>query len=522
MLFGRRPALPFAVAAAVLAVGLGTSPARALTRCEVMTHAKKWVDAGIMYSQGPGAGYCPGKLYCDPDLGNACYRPDCSGFVSAVWHLPAPGHTTYSFATGPWDDGVSHAIAKSELEPGDALNWAGNPSQGTGHIMLFGGWIDAAQTQLWVYQESQCGTPAHYSQLSWGSVAGTYVPIRLNAIQPNGPEICNGVDDNCNGQVDEGNVCDAPPKGYLDKAGCDFVSGWVQDTDAPDKATFADLYFGGPAGKAPGIHQLADVHRDDLCAAIGSCNHGFSARTPRSLLDGKPHDVYAYGIDVNGSNNALLSDAPKSLTCPPPKPFSPAVKRHVVNPNSMTAWKIDGFLDVVHEPEATVAGLPDGDDLPGTPELVQADDGTPEVWILDGKLRRHVVSPDSMTSWHFGFGDVKKTPAAEVYAHTKGPDFPTEQLAILGDGPALYVLDAPPSPPDKNPTPAPKGQGGGGASASGTGAGGALGATSSPDDNATDDASAGSCAVTPVSRGWAGAVGLALAALARARRRRAR
>src|SRR5262245_1340252 len=100
-------------AIAFTACCLGSLKAYAVTRCDVMAHGQAWIDAGVMYSQGPSGGYCPGQLYCDPNAGGACYRPDCSGFVSAVWGLPAPGHTTYSFAGGPWDDGVSYVIDPS-------------------------------------------------------------------------------------------------------------------------------------------------------------------------------------------------------------------------------------------------------------------------------------------------------------------------------------------------------------------------------------------------------------------------
>ena len=92
----------------VLLAFLAAPPAaRAITRCEVLEDAQSWVDARVAYGWGPGAEYCPSPYYCDPMRGGECYRPDCSGFVSATWWLPGPGHTTYSFAGGPWDDGVS-------------------------------------------------------------------------------------------------------------------------------------------------------------------------------------------------------------------------------------------------------------------------------------------------------------------------------------------------------------------------------------------------------------------------------
>ena len=116
-------------AAVLLALSLVSPPADAVTRCEVIDAAQRWVDAGVMYSWDP--------WYTDPTTGLCCYRTDCSAYVSAVWGLPPPGHTTYSFAGGPWDDGVSYVIDASELEQGDALNYPGDPSAGTGHIMLY-------------------------------------------------------------------------------------------------------------------------------------------------------------------------------------------------------------------------------------------------------------------------------------------------------------------------------------------------------------------------------------------------
>lgn len=167
---------------ALLPAPAGAQP----TRCEVLDHARDWVERGIYYSQGPYGGYCRGSMYCDPLAGGACYRPDCSGYVSAVWGLPAPGNTTYSLAGGPWDDGRSHRIAFDDLLPGDALNFPGNPSTGTGHIRLFGGWLNAARTRLWGYETSTCGTTAYRFERD-RSEFGAYVAIRRNDIRPCGP-----------------------------------------------------------------------------------------------------------------------------------------------------------------------------------------------------------------------------------------------------------------------------------------------------------------------------------------------
>lgn len=157
--------------------------AQAPTRCEVMAHAKQWIDNKVYYSQGPHGGYCRGSYYYDPHVGKN-YRPDCSGYVSAVWRRPAPGNTTYSFAGGPWSDGSSHIINYNDLRPGDALNFAGNPNTGTGHIRLFGGWMNDAKTRVWTYETSTCGTHAYRSEYNRSDLINNgYVAIRLNGIR---------------------------------------------------------------------------------------------------------------------------------------------------------------------------------------------------------------------------------------------------------------------------------------------------------------------------------------------------
>ncbi len=247
-----------------------------------------------------------------------------------------------------------------------------------------------------------------------------------------------------------------PPRGDLDTATCDAIAGWSQDQDAPATAVNVDFYYDGPAGTpgAPAMRVAAGNNRADLCTAIGSCSHGFSFPAPLGMLDAKEHTVYAYGIDTQGGENPELTASPKKFTCPnakPPLDVHKGVKRHVVDPASMTAWSFSSLTDVAPEPAAVVAAYPESAAWAEKPALVQADDGTPSVWLLDGEVKRHVVSPDSLAAWHRTFAEVVKTPAAKVNAIAQGPDLPATPFLIVGTGPAIYVLDVAPATPPAPP-----------------------------------------------------------------------
>ncbi len=232
-----------------------------------------------------------------------------------------------------------------------------------------------------------------------------------------------------------------PPTGFLDGAGCEAVSGWAQDPDVPDQAIQVHVYFGGPAGDPAAVGQAveAGAHRDDLCQAIGSCAHGFTLPSPLSLHDGQPHPVHAYGIDTAGHHNPELGSSPRSLQCAPALPAG--VRRHVRSPESMAAWRLSHFWHVLPAADDELLARPEGPALPEAPRLVRADDGAPEVWVVDGELRRHVPDPAAMQAWGFDWAEIETRPAAEVQALTLGPPWRARPVLARGSGPAVYALD---------------------------------------------------------------------------------
>ena len=269
---------------------------------------------------------------------------------------------------------------------------------------------------------------------------------------------------------------DAAPRGVLDAADCTQIAGWAQDEDTPTKSIDVHLYFDGPAGKSTTARALtADGTRQDLCKAIGSCDHGFAIPPPRALRDDKPHEVYAYGIDTNpAGNNPLLTNAPKTFTCAP-EPLPPKmVRRWITSGAVLDAWKFDR-LEIGVYPDAAIAALPKVENAPATPSLAQGDDGAPEVWVLDGARKRHVVDPTSLAAWRFDAKTIVKMPAAKLAAMTTGPAWPKEPILVRAEGgPEVDVLDvdettatAPQGPPGTQAGPAPADGGLDGCNASG-------------------------------------------------------
>lgn len=108
-----------------------------------------------------------------------------------------------------------------------------------------------------------------------------------------------------------------PPTGNLDAADCTSVRGWAQDPDEPDKAVEVHVSFDAPFGdpSATTVVVSADQKRDDLCTAIGSCNHAFDVAIPAALRNGAAHAVHVEAVDTAGGGAVALAGSPGSITC---------------------------------------------------------------------------------------------------------------------------------------------------------------------------------------------------------------
>jgi len=185
------------------------------------------------------------------------------------------------------------------------------------------------------------------------------------------------------------------------------------------------------------------VYRDDLCKALGSCEHGFRAPTPYGAMDGATHAVFAYGGNPNPAGKAAdLAGTPKSLgPCAPPTPSGRA--RWVSSESVLLAWKFSTFVDQLTVSDAVFAGLVDGEDLADSPALAKGDDGAPEVWLLDRGVKRHVPSPAAFEAWHFEATAVVTRPAAELAAIPTGTPLRARPMLLKASGPKVVLVDDP-------------------------------------------------------------------------------
>ncbi|MFO0594989.1 MAG: phosphodiester glycosidase family protein [Myxococcaceae bacterium] len=275
------------------------------------------------------------------------------------------------------------------------------------------------------------------TNMDGGGSSQLYVQGRGQVIT-SGREVNNHLGVFASGSGFAPNCNNLPPRGTLDAATCEGISGWSQDPTTPDAPVDVQLDFGD--GHVTTVK--ADQRREDLCSNLMSCNHGFTARVPKALLDGQAHLVTARGVDLENGSAWKLEQGEKTFSCRVDPPAGGL--RHVINPESFAAWRFSFFDDVQSVTDAQLAARDVLADFPAKPELIRAE-GRPEVWLVDGEERRH-VRVEVVGPWRLDLASVRVVASTELARLREGAPLGMPWL-VKGSGPAVYVVDVPASAP---------------------------------------------------------------------------
>ncbi|MEU1851783.1 peptidoglycan-binding protein [Streptomyces sp. NPDC019990] len=134
----------------------------AITRSEIIERARTWVAAKVPYSM---------HAYWSDG-----YRQDCSGYVSMAWKLPG----------NEWTGSLAHyaeRISKKELKPGDILLFHNPAAPESGsHVVIFGGWKNAAHTSYTAYEQTRPHTRRRTMTYPYKSDSRRYIPYRYKGL----------------------------------------------------------------------------------------------------------------------------------------------------------------------------------------------------------------------------------------------------------------------------------------------------------------------------------------------------
>ena len=120
-----------------------------------------------------------------------------------------------------------------------------------------------------------------------------------------------------------GSVEAASPKGYHDSSTCTTTTGWTCDPDNYARQLTVHIFRDGPYNGGGSLMGFPTANQSRESAVGTQCGgyqaHGFTYATPTALKDGRAHALYAYAVDTETGNYALLSTSPKTITCLPLK-----------------------------------------------------------------------------------------------------------------------------------------------------------------------------------------------------------
>jgi len=190
-----------------------------------------------------------------------------------------PGSLTISASSGPVTVSNVKLIPKPFCQPGDPNNFPGNTEICDGKDNDCDGQIDEGLT----FDVDGDG----YTSI--GSCEGSHDDCNDNnsSIHPNAAEICDGIDQNCDGQIDEGLTFDVDGDGYTSSSSCtgsrddcDDLDGSVhpgaveitadgidQNCDGLDFASIGSV----PCSECHAYLNFIDVHSNKVATPDGTC-----------------------------------------------------------------------------------------------------------------------------------------------------------------------------------------------------------------------------------------------------------
>jgi MYXO-CTERM domain-containing protein len=232
-----------------------------------------------------------------------------------------------------------------------------------------------------------------------------------------------------------------PPAGTLDEVGCEVgMRGWAFAPTTPDVAIEARVFFDGEPGDGATVGHpvLADQPREDLCNALGSCDHAFTSGLPLSLLDGATHTVRAYAADGT-SQLPEMTGSPASFACELALPSG--VRRSVPDLETKNAWRLSTFWDEIAVSDGVLSTFDEAEPLEPAPRLVASDASPEALWLVDRGERRAVGDVLVARAWEFAVGSAESIPDAELTALPEGAPVRARPFVLRAADGAWWLID---------------------------------------------------------------------------------
>lgn len=232
-----------------------------------------------------------------------------------------------------------------------------------------------------------------------------------------------------------------PLSGALDEVSCDAIRGWTQSPAAPEVPIDVRLHFDGMPDTTVANPFLADLSRDDLCEAIGSCDHGFQIPPPLSLFDGLEHTVHAFASD-GGPSAPEIGGSPLVMQCSFELPSG--VRRRVVDLDSANAWRFSPYWDEIEVSDGVLSSLDEGADLDAAPRLVASVSEPDRMWIIDGGRKRAVSDRVVAVAWQLDPIIAMVIPDSELASFPEGSPLRSRPVVLRSASGELWLVDDPP------------------------------------------------------------------------------